>query len=212
MAVTGSNPNYSLREIIESMPVRCPAWERENDARNKKRKRCDDDEDDGEDRVAVAADLGCDWKGKVKYLKDHEKVCDFKIIRCNVHGCEHMCKRMDMEDHLSSGAGIMKHTELCYQSKMKAMEQKYEGEMVELESKMRMEANHLRYVDDCTNWVEYKRQDALTFNFTIHQIRRSNVRGNPISGLLCEIIWIGGRIPMTFRYNSAIIVSIIQIS
>lgn len=194
--VTGSNPNYALREIIEAMPVKCPEWKSE-DISNRKRKRGDDN-DDGED----STDSGCDWKGTVKDLKDHEKVCRFTLITCKVEGCEHACKRKDMERHLSSGTGMLKHMGLTYENKMEAMQRKYEAKMEELESKMRMESNHMRYSNDCRDWIEHNRSNDLPFSFKVHQIRAGNVAGTPISGLLCEIVWKGGRIPMMLRYKS----------
>ena len=137
VVVTGSNPNYALREIVESLPVNCPEW-----CNSKKRKR--DEEDDDQDVAAIA---GCDWKGQLKDLKDHEKVCDFKIVACNVNGCEHRCKRKDMASHHSSPTGMMMHQELRHENNMKSMELRYESKMkfIELKHENDIKEMGLRY-------------------------------------------------------------------
>jgi len=219
VAATGSNPVYVLREVIEAMPVHCPEWKNCDDESSRKKRK---GSEEGDDSIASAS--GCVWKGRLKDLKDHEDACDFKVVACSVEGCEYTCKRKDMESHLSSGVGMMIHMDLrCknrmeameqkYDGKMNAMEQKYEGKMKLIEQKnekqlkgmkseLRMEMNHQRYVNDCRSWIEYKRGDIL-LDISIYQVRRPDVCGNPISGLLCIFLWERARYPMMLRYESA---------
>lgn len=116
VAVTGSNPNYPLREIIETMQVSCPEWtDEDDDESGNKRKR------------------GCDWEGTIEGLKVHENVCKFKVIACNVDGCGYTCKRKDMESHHSSTMGIMMHMECRHGNKMRGMELRHKNEMKALQ-------------------------------------------------------------------------------
>jgi len=105
VAVTGSNPNYSMRGMVEELQVSCPEWTH------------DDDDESGNKRKR-----GCDWEGPLKDLHGHENVCGFKMIACRVDGCGHTCKRRDMESHRSSVIGIMMHMELRHEKKMSDME------------------------------------------------------------------------------------------
>lgn len=113
VAVTGINPNYALRDVIESMPVRCPGC------------KSDDDDDEGSKNSQQGDEDsdGCDWSGTVKELNDHQKVCELVKVRCPIEGCEHTCRRKDMERHLSSNR--MMHMVLRHEQKMNALDEKY---------------------------------------------------------------------------------------
>ena len=215
--VRGANANYILRDVIESMHVKCP----DADGNNNKRKR---DENDSEE----TAHSGCDWKGQLKDLKDHESVCGYKIVPCTVDGCTHTCRRRDREIHLSSGTGMMMHMDLKlrfesqrHRAEMKlmeiGMERKYESKIQQLrydireltykaedaERKcraMRMEANHTRYMIDCSNWIEYVRVNGdkpWVSDISVYAVRKSEdavrrkgpiAHRHPITGLLCNFI------------------------
>ena len=153
-AVTGVNPAYIVRQIVDEMQVRCPEWEvhegRAQCRSGNKRKRS---ENDGNCIVAA----GCNWKGPLKELHAHASVCDFKVVTCGVIGCNHTCKRKDMEGHLS-GAGMLLHVDLIrtgyekrmedisqsirtdFEKQMKVMEtyimEKYEAKMMDMQNQM----------------------------------------------------------------------------
>ena len=120
---TGSIPNYLLRDVIDSLEVRCPEWESNGSGDGKKRKR---------DNAAS----GCGWKGTVSDLHQHRNACGFKIIECGEQGCKHTCQRKDMEYHRSSRNGKLEHMELKYKRKLKAMEQRTEQRMEKLERRL----------------------------------------------------------------------------
>eukprot|EP00956_Cyclotella_meneghiniana_P041736 scaffold237766_cov36-Cyclotella_meneghiniana.AAC.1 len=104
--VMGFIPNFIVREAIGSLEVKCLNG---GDASNKRARG-----NDGE-AVPVLADV-CDWTGKCNELQNHEKVCDFKMIRCSVNGCNHECLRKDMNGHLSGGDGFLLHLNLMKRS------------------------------------------------------------------------------------------------
>ncbi|KAL7543617.1 hypothetical protein ACHAXR_012923 [Thalassiosira sp. AJA248-18] len=206
--VAGYNPNYVVRDIIGSMQVKCPEGKGgdHQDNNSNKRKRGEGEEDCN--AAASAQAVGCDWKGQLKDLKDHEITCEFKTVICGVDGCNHSCPRKDMVSHLS-GLGVLVHMNLMkrsivdgYETKIKGVETKCQ-EMIKEIRDLDMSMRNLRYVNDCRSWIEYK-PDAL-FDFSIYQIRSTKAR-NLIVGLLCEIpgpkgtAWEGARIPMTLRY------------
>ena len=199
VAVTGSIPNYSMRDVIDAMKVKCPHWNCDVDdggeSRNK-RQRCENDED-----VAHSTSgRGCGWTGVLRDLKVHEKECGFETITCSVNGCEHICKRMYMESHLSSGAGIMKHMELMYENRLKEMEQKYDEKI----KKLKLETLHLKYLNECRVYIDNcKEERAFLPSASIHPIRNYDIAGDPITGLFCGIPCKGTNYPMTIRYDSA---------
>jgi len=113
--VSDANPNYTLRDVIGTMQIKCPCADTDGGI-CKKRK--------SNNNEAISA-AGCEWKGQLKDLKEHEKVCMHEVIECETEGCDHKCKRKDMESHLSGTTSIMKHLTLSYEHKMKQMEQRY---------------------------------------------------------------------------------------
>ena len=196
-------PAFVCRELIDSMKVKCTngrdtiqtlqailgsmCSHGSGEESSKKRKR-----DDASLSDNIEEKVGCDWTGTLKERKQHEEVCEHKVITCSVEGCNHACKRKDMESHLTSGAGIMLHMDL----KVKAMK-----------DQMRVETNHMKYVMDCRSWIEaWARQiedndGTDTASVNIYQIRSSD--NNHITGLLCILpSWRGAVLPMTIRYDS----------
>uniref|UniRef100_A0A7S0XND2 RING-type domain-containing protein n=1 Tax=Skeletonema marinoi TaxID=267567 RepID=A0A7S0XND2_9STRA len=123
---TGSNPNYSLRDIIDKLEVKCPEYEKGCLPPTKRLKTTGDKKDDGADNKS---EIGCDWRGTVSELQKHVvEECLLTNIMCSEEGgCKHICQRKDMEAHRSSQQGIMRHMELKYENKLKAMEMKYES-------------------------------------------------------------------------------------
>eukprot|EP00573_Skeletonema_grethae_P005118 CAMPEP_0201694494 /NCGR_PEP_ID=MMETSP0578-20130828/6743_1 /ASSEMBLY_ACC=CAM_ASM_000663 /TAXON_ID=267565 /ORGANISM="Skeletonema grethea, Strain CCMP 1804" /LENGTH=473 /DNA_ID=CAMNT_0048180181 /DNA_START=49 /DNA_END=1470 /DNA_ORIENTATION=- len=125
---TGCNPNYTLRDIIDKLEVRCPEELEERPAKRFKttgENNCEDG--DGADDT-VSNYSGCEWRGTINDLKHHiANECLLATIVCGVEGCKHTCRRKDMEGHRSSQEGIMSHMELKYENKLKAMEMKYES-------------------------------------------------------------------------------------
>ena len=169
--VSSCEPAFSCRELIDSMKIRCTNGRDtiqtlqsilgsmhncgNDEESSKKRKRDDTSLSDN-----IEEKVGCDWTGTLKERQQHEGVCEHKIITCSVEGCNHTCKRKDMESHLTSGAGIMLHMDL----KVKAMKD-------QLKSDMRVETNHMRYALDCRSWVE-DNGGTDTTGVNVYQIRR----------------------------------------
>ncbi|KAL7439211.1 hypothetical protein ACHAXM_006625 [Skeletonema potamos] len=113
---TGSNPNYALRDIIDKLEVRCPEELEERPA--KRLKSTGDNCDDNGDEYSP-----CDWRGTVSGLKKHvADECLLATMSCGEEGCQHMCQRRHMEAHRSSQKGMMRHMELKYENKLKALE------------------------------------------------------------------------------------------
>jgi len=198
--VSSCIPAFACRELIDSMKVKCTNGRDtiqtsqailgsmhncgNGEESSKKRKRDDASLSDNIESTKV----GCNWTGSLKERQQHEEVCGHKIITCSVEGCNHTCKRKDMESHLTSGVGILLHMDL----KVKAVK-----------DQMRVETNHMRYAMDCRSWIENNRVKGDTADVFIYQIRRSDITENPISGLLCIFSWQGDAwVPMTIRYES----------
>jgi len=68
-------------------------------------------------------------------IKGHDNTCMYKVIECDVEGCNHTCQRKDMINHLSDMNVKLHHMELKYTKKMEQMETKYEGKLEECEKK-----------------------------------------------------------------------------
>ena len=123
--VTGFIPNFIVRESIGSIEVNCPNGCDESNKRAR-----------GDDGEAVPSTVGCTWTGMCQDLQNHENVCDFKMITCSIDGCNHECRRKDMNSHLSGGNGFLLHMNLMkqsitasYESKMKNMLQSHDDDM-----------------------------------------------------------------------------------
>ena len=93
--LTGSHPNYVVRDIIGALEIKCP----------------NSDE--------------CNWTGLVKDLERHETTCMYQTMTCDVEGCDHTCQRKDMRDHATNPSVILSHMELKYGRKLKEMDEKY---------------------------------------------------------------------------------------
>lgn len=120
---TGSNPNYALRDIIDKLDVRCPKYEKDVMPPSKRLKSTGDNCDDNGDEYSP-----CDWRGTVSGLKKHvADECLLATMSCGEEGCQHMCQRRHMDAHRSSQKGMMRHMELKYENKLKALEMKYES-------------------------------------------------------------------------------------
>jgi len=103
--ITSSNPNYVVREIIDALQVRCPN------------------------------STECDWTGRVDGIDQHDSTCLYKIIECDVVGCQHNAK-----GHLSDTNVKLQHMELKYDKKLEDMERKYEEKLEETEARFRSSA------------------------------------------------------------------------
>jgi len=138
--VTGCNPNFFARESIGAMQVKCPHGKHDDDEEGAKRRR-------GNDGEALPSE-GCTWTGSCEDFENHDKACEFKIITCELDGCDHKCRRKDMDNHLSGG-GFLRHMNLMkqsitasYDSKMEEMKQsitaRYESKIQQLQEKVRV--------------------------------------------------------------------------
>eukprot|EP00956_Cyclotella_meneghiniana_P029093 scaffold69416_cov19-Cyclotella_meneghiniana.AAC.1 len=105
-AFTSYAPNYTTREFIGSMPVRCHHGQDELNESNKTTR--------GNDGEAVSNDR-CTWTGKCEDLHSHENTCQFKIVTCSIDGCDHTCRRKDMLNHLSEDCFVI-HMNLLKQA------------------------------------------------------------------------------------------------
>jgi hypothetical protein len=123
--VTDTVPNINMRDMIGVMEVKCPTQLEDNES-NKRAK--------GNDGEVVPTLDGCGWVGKIESLHDHEKVCQFKLVTCDIEGCGHQCRRKDMTTHNISGDGLIRHVKLLRDSN-KALKKK----VSELEAKQSQE-------------------------------------------------------------------------
>eukprot|EP00956_Cyclotella_meneghiniana_P019178 scaffold32681_cov60-Cyclotella_meneghiniana.AAC.2 len=130
---TSYAPNFTAREFIGSMEVRCIHGHDEQDEEMRKRAR-------GNDGAVVVAEWngGCRWTGKCQDLQTHENTCQFKIVTCSIDGCNHECPRKDIAAHLS-GDGFVHHMNLMkqsitasYKGKLEDMKTSYENKMEEM--------------------------------------------------------------------------------
>ena len=138
-AVTGTNPNFHARESIESMDVICPNGNSDQGTvQPNSRRRGNDGE--------IVQEEKCDWDGPLKDLEKHEESCSFKIISCAVDGCNHQCRRKDMDGHLSGG-GLLYHIGLMKQSheaQIQGMNVKISEEMNRKETEMQQKMGELK--------------------------------------------------------------------
>jgi hypothetical protein len=111
--VSSTVPSYFASETIRLMEVACPNQHDVNE-RNKRAK--------GNDGEALAASDGCGWIGKCEALHDHDKICNFKMVACDIDGCDHQCRRKDMASHLS-GEGLIHHMNLMMDKKIEGIKQ-----------------------------------------------------------------------------------------
>ena len=119
-------PNYTLREFIGSVAVKCPHGE--NDDYNKRAK-----SNNGE--AMTSPNERCNWTGNCQDLQTHENVCQFKIISCSIDGCNHPCLKKYMANHMS-GDGFVHHMNLMKQSITESYENKMEDMKKSFERKM----------------------------------------------------------------------------
>jgi hypothetical protein len=95
--VTGIVPNFTTREMIGSMMVNCLHG---NDGSKRAK---------GNDKRTRSKSTGCGWTGKCDDLKEHDDVCEFKIVGCELYGCNYECRRKDMKNHQSGEDGVLHH-------------------------------------------------------------------------------------------------------
>lgn len=127
--VTGSNPCYFARDSIGSMQVKCPhgSDEEGTDESNKRRK--------GDNGEAVPEEC-CNWVGRCEDFKNHDDLCQLKVISCSIDGCSHRSRRKDMDSHLT-GDSLLRHIDLMKQSFTATCEQKIQ----EMQQKMDRHSN-----------------------------------------------------------------------
>eukprot|EP00956_Cyclotella_meneghiniana_P029844 scaffold73555_cov37-Cyclotella_meneghiniana.AAC.4 len=126
--VTGCNPNFFARESIGAMQVKCPHGKHDDDEEGSKRRR-------GNDGDALPSE-GCTWTGSCDDFENHDNACEFKIVTCELDGCDHKCRRRDMDSHLSGG-GFLRHMNLMKHSndrKMEAITARYDNKIQELKT------------------------------------------------------------------------------
>ena len=124
VAITSSNPNYVVREIIDELQVSCPN------------------------------STECNWMGRVKDLRGHDNTCLYETIECDVEGCTHTCLRKDMADHLSDMNVKLQHMELKYDKKLKEMETKHARSMQQLETKYQRKFTKMQEYEDRLQTLE----------------------------------------------------------
>ena len=58
----------------------------------------------------VAKQFHClNWSVKCKDSQNHKKLCKLKMIKCSIDGCNHKCRRKDMNKHLSGYDRFLRH-------------------------------------------------------------------------------------------------------
>jgi hypothetical protein len=78
--VNGTVPNFFARETIGALEVKCPTQFEVNQSNKRAR--------GNEGEVVPTSDM-CGWVGKCEFLHDHENVCQFKLVTCEIEGCDH---------------------------------------------------------------------------------------------------------------------------
>jgi hypothetical protein len=169
--VSGLVPNFSMRQTVELMVVRCPGGEDDAfDDGSRQRRR-------GENGETVTADVRCDWTGQCKDLIKHEDDCGFKIIKCDIEGCDHECRRQDMIQHHSCAGSLRCHLKLMhqtvtssYKNEMQVMKQdiktEYEHKIADMKQEFRDQMDYLHY--SVTTMYEEKineREQAITARY-----------------------------------------------
>jgi len=132
-----------VREIINGLQVRCP--------------------DGG---------IECNWTGRVDALDSHGSTCIYKTIKCDVEGCNHICQRQHMGDHLSDMDVKLRHMELKYDKKLKDMETKYERKftiIVDRLNETREELNKTR--TDCNRLIQAQNRGGNGAGATRRRVR-----------------------------------------
>ena len=125
LAVTGTVPNFTTRSLVGSMMVMCTNEGGDDGFNNSSNKRARAGEN-GESIVVASGDR-CNWTGKCSDLRSHQNVCNLEVITCSIEGCDHRCRRKDMNNHLS-GDGFLHHMNLMQQS----ITARYEKKMVDM--------------------------------------------------------------------------------
>lgn len=192
MAIASAKPDYALRGAIGKMHVRCPRWNSGGGGGG-----------EGDDGGNEGGPQGCTWKGRLQRLKYHDGECDFAVISCSVEGCPHTCMRKDMENHLSNTDVRITHLELNYERKLKVIEKSFEDKLNDMEKKYdeemkrqrdsvqrlqlsaQFDAYHNRYVSDLRYLLQDLTRDDCPLNIEVCRIRREDIDGRPICGLLC---------------------------
>jgi hypothetical protein len=109
--VNGTVPNFFARETIGALEVNCPTQFEDNQSSKRVR---------GNEGEAIPTSDGCGWVGKCESLHVHEKDCQFKLVTCEIEGCDHQCRRKDMANHISGD--IVHHMKLMKDSADKKVE------------------------------------------------------------------------------------------
>ena len=89
------------------------------------------------DALVVKQCPDCNWTGEVKDVESHGNTCAFRVVTCDIEGCNHTCKRKDMGEHTSNTTVMLKHMELKYVNMLKEMEENYERKFAQQETEMK---------------------------------------------------------------------------
>ena len=149
LVISGTIPNFTLRDLIGSLGVKCMNGEGDGfDNPSNKRGR-------GENGESIVAGGGrCNWTGRCNDLQNHQNVCNLQVIACSIEGCDHRCRRENMNKHLS-GDGFLHHMNLMHQSitaryekKMADMHEsitaRYERKIMDMQQSLRQEVEDNR--------------------------------------------------------------------
>ena len=215
-----AKPNYAMRDVVDGLTVRCPEYGGRGDGR--KRKRDEADEEGGE----ATAGGGCEWTGPLRDLDEHRKTCGHAMVSCALEGCNHRCRRKDMEAHLSGGASLLRHMQLMKASQnarhevaIQTLKYKYESRIKALVKVQKASAEaaaikaiHDKCAKECRRWIDY-RPDAM-YGFKVYPIRsesagRLKLQGHKymMSGFECHIPgpsntpWEGATLRARVLYN-----------
>jgi len=63
--------------------------------------------------MMVCPNEGCDWKGAMMEIKNHQTVCKYQIVSCSNIGCAFKSTRIEMDDHQVQCLYRIIHCEYC---------------------------------------------------------------------------------------------------
>jgi hypothetical protein len=151
--VSGTVPNFFARETIGALEVKCPTQFEVNESNKRAR---------GNEGEVVPTSDGCGWVGKCVDLGDHGKVCQFKLVTCEIEGCDHQCRRKDMKSHLSDD--LIHHMKLMRDSadkKAESVKSECEKKIDSMNKKLKSMNKEIKALKKKVSELEAKQSQAI---------------------------------------------------
>ena len=165
-AVSGTVPNFLLRGLVNALTVKCPHRGVDGSESESKHRR-------GNDGKVIDNDR-CTWTGTCEDYPNHEAACEYKVIACDVVGCDHTCCRRDMNDHLT-GSDFFRHIKLVEETNL----ERYKGLVKRDKEEI---AGLQRQVKELKRRIKILNAQVSTHTFNIAHIEK-NI-DNAVEGLL----------------------------